>query len=53
MKCLKHLARDLNISPHKLRTILRAKYGRAPQGRWKWDDKQYLKLKAKMEKSRD
>lgn len=33
---LKHLAREVDIDPYKLRRILRAKYGN--KGSWRWPD---------------
>ena len=36
MLVLKHLAREADVDPYKLRRMLRAKYGKAPKGSWRW-----------------
>jgi len=41
MKVLKHLARDLDTSTHALRIVLRKRYGKVKDGRWKWTDAKY------------
>lgn len=49
MIVLKHLARDINWDPHKLRKTLRAIYGKVKGHRWRWEsltDPKYLKIKA-------
>jgi hypothetical protein len=33
---LKHLARAVDLSPFKTRTLLRQKFGLAPGKRWRW-----------------
>lgn len=42
MICLKHLAREFDIAPYKLRQILRKQFGKSQvphkYRRWKWDD---------------
>jgi hypothetical protein len=38
MIVLKHLAREFNIDPFKLRRMLRDKYGDAKGRRWRWED---------------
>lgn len=39
MVVLKHLANEYDIDPYKLRQKLRAKFGEAPGGRWRWEEK--------------
>lgn len=42
MICLKHLAREFDFAPYKLRQILRKEFGKSTEPhkyrRWKWDD---------------
>lgn len=46
MIVLKHLVREFNINPHKLRQILRDKFGVKHAWRWKDEnDKQYKKVR--------
>lgn len=33
---LKHLAREADIDPYALRRMLRAQFGKAPRGSWRW-----------------
>lgn len=49
MIVLKHLARDINWDPHRLRKVLRHIFGKVKGHRWKWEslaDPRYLKVKA-------
>lgn len=53
MIVLKHLARAVNLTPFKTRTVLRELYGPAPGKRWKWQseqDKKYLAVLANVRK---
>lgn len=53
MLTLKHLARDLDIDPYKLRCLLRRLFGKAKGRRWRWpseDDKDYKRKRAAIER---
>lgn len=51
IRCLKHMARDLDLTPHALRIALRKKYGKVKGGRWTWKNGQYEKTVAVMKKT--
>lgn len=50
-KLLKNLAREphINVTPHKMRQLLRAKFGKVKLKRWRWTtDKSYEAIKKQM-----
>jgi hypothetical protein len=52
MIVLKHLSRDYNIEPLRLRQLLRSEFGKPKKRRWRWDEddkrdaKQLAKIRA-------
>ncbi len=60
MILLKHLAREYDIDPYKLRQLLRKKFPdlKPPEGyrRWRWEDPQHpdlIKIRAFLKTHRD